>query len=72
MLNDLFERAKSVGFHGTIGLAVILAVIFVAVFGFVYRPDHQLTDDAVQALIMGVGAVIGAAVMMLKGGDRGL
>lgn len=67
-MNRLVDAAAKIGFHGAIGLTVILAVVFVAVYGTVHQPGHSLTNDAVQALILGVGAIIGAAVFMLRGG----
>ena len=70
-MDNLFERLKSIGFHGAVGLTVLLAVVFIAVYGFVQRPDHQLTADAVNALLLGVGAIITAAVFMLKGRKDG-
>ncbi len=68
-IDKVVGALAKVGFHGAIGLTVILAVVFVAVYGTVRQPDHSLTNDAVQALVLGVGAVIGAAVFMLKGGS---
>ena len=69
-MRKLIDEFARIGFHGLIGFAVVLAVIFISAYGFIYRPDHPLTADAVTALIIGVGAVIGAAVFMLRGGTE--
>jgi hypothetical protein len=66
-MDNLFDRIKSVGFHGAVGLIVILALVFLVVYGFVERPDHKITSDAVAILGVGAGSVITAVVMALKG-----
>jgi DMSO reductase anchor subunit len=67
-MDKLAEYIARVGFHGAIGASVIGAVVFVAVYGFVYRPDHMLTSDAINALLLLTAAIGGAAVMKLKEG----
>lgn len=66
-MGDIFDRIKSVGFHGAVGLIVILALVFLVVYGFVERPDHKITSDAVAILGVGAGSVITAVVLALKG-----
>lgn len=65
---SIFDRVKQAGWHGIIGLGVVCALIFIAVYGFVFRPDHELTARAADVLFVGTGGVITAAVMMLRGG----
>jgi hypothetical protein len=66
-MDNIFDRIKSVGFHGAIGLIVVLALVFIAVYGFVERPDHKITSDAIAILGVGTGSVITAVVLALKG-----
>ncbi len=46
--------------------AVIGSVIFIAVYGFMYRPESELTGIAGQALVNGAVAIIGAVVVLMK------
>lgn len=64
---DIFEQVKRVGWHGLIGLMGVGAVVFFAVYGFVYRPDHELTARAFTVLEVSAGGIFAAAVFMLKG-----
>ncbi len=66
-MDGIFDRIKSVGFHGAVGLVVVLALVFLVVYGFVERPDHKITSDAVAILGVGAGSVITAVVLALKG-----
>ncbi len=65
-MDKIFGYIKSVGFHGTIGLIVILALVFLVVYGFINMPDHKITSDAVAILGVGAGSVITAVVLALK------
>jgi len=65
------NRLAQIGLLGFIALAVVFAVIFIAVWGFVFRPENELTNQAVGALIGGVGAIIVVAVGALKGTGGG-
>lgn len=67
----IFEQLKHLGWHGALGLLVILTVIFIAVFGWVYRPDHALTEQVVQVLLTIAAGIGGAAVMAFKSGSGG-
>ena len=66
-MDNFFDRLKSIGFHGAIGLIVILALVFIVVYGFVERPDHKITSDAMAILGVGAGSIITAVVLALKG-----
>lgn len=65
-MDGIFDRIKSVGFHGTISLIIILALVFIVVYGFIERPDHKITSDAMAILGVGAGSVIAAVVLALK------
>jgi hypothetical protein len=67
-VDKIFQMLARVGFHGAIGLIVVLAVVFGYVYGLVNLPDHDLTQQAATVLVAGVGSLITAAVFMLKGG----
>lgn len=69
-MDKLFEQIRSVGFHGAIGLIVVLAVVFGYVYGLVNDPNHDLTAQAATVLTAGVGSLITAAVFMLRGGQE--
>lgn len=65
-MDNIFDRIKSIGFHGAIGLIVILALVFIVVYGFVERPNHKITSDAMAILGVGAGSIITAVVLALK------
>lgn len=65
-MDNFFDRIKSVGFHGTITLIIILALVFIVVYGFVERPDHKITSDAMAILGVGAGSIITAVVLAIK------
>lgn len=67
-MDKLGEYLARVGFHGFLGLAVVLAVVFVGVYGFVYRPDHIITADIIEAVKLAFAGIMGAAIMAFKSG----
>lgn len=66
-MDNIFDRIKSVGFHGAIGLIIVLSVVFGYVYGLVNMPDHDLTKQAATVMVAGVGSLITAVVLKLKG-----
>lgn len=57
------------GLMGFMAVLLVLTIIGLAVYGFVERPDHDLTAQLFAALIAGAGGVLAAVGAFFKG-DR--
>lgn len=62
----MINTIARLGIMGFLGCVVVLAVVGLAVYGFVERPDHDLTSQLVVVLAMGTGGVLMAVASYFK------
>jgi len=59
------------GLFGLLALIIIGAVAFVAIHGVLRANASPHTEQAVQALVLALGVLVGAVVVMLNKGNGG-
>ncbi len=63
----MINTIARLGIMGFLVVVVVLAVVGLAAYGFVERPDHDLTSQLIVVLAVGAGSVLAAAGTFFKG-----
>ena len=68
---NAWNSLAKMGVLGMVGIVSGGVLAFVAVYGYIERPDHDLTKQAVAALSVGVGAMMTALPRFFGNGGGG-
>lgn len=68
-MNSAIEALARLGIMGFLGVATVLTLLGLTAYGFVERPDHDLTAQLIGILGVGAGALL-TGIGKFFGGDR--
>lgn len=66
MAEGLLNAIAKLSLFAVLGIAVVGAVIFIAIYGIMRDPDAEYTTAATGVLFTGAPLLIGAVVALLK------